>query len=178
MLLPRQKTPDLSLPLLGGGQFDLGADAGERGTVVTFYRGLHCPICATYLKELARLTPEFAKRGVKTIAISSDGEERTQAMADKVDASALRFAHSLSLTKAREWGLYISTSRGLTSIGIEEPALFSEPGLFLVNADQTLYYMSVQTMPFVRPHFSELLAGLDFVIDKNYPARGEYNGAV
>jgi hypothetical protein len=38
--------------------------------------------------------------------------------------------------------------------------------------------MSVQTMPFVRPHFSELLAAVDFAIEKNYPARGEYTGAV
>ena len=56
MLVPRQKTPNLSLPLLGGGVFDLTNDAGKRGTVVTFYRGLHCPVCATYLKELERLT--------------------------------------------------------------------------------------------------------------------------
>ncbi|RUS60396.1 AhpC/TSA family protein [Pseudorhodobacter sp. E13] len=178
MLIPRHKTPDLNLPLLGGGRFDLANPGTERGTVITFYRGLHCPVCATYLKELERLTPEFAKRGVGTLALSTDTEERTQAMADKIEAKSLRLAHGLSLEKAREWGLYISTSRGKTSIGIEEPALFAEPGLFLVNADQTLYYMSVQTMPFVRPHFSELLAALDFAIDKNYPARGEYTGAV
>ncbi|MEM8631726.1 MAG: peroxiredoxin-like family protein [Pseudomonadota bacterium] len=173
MLMPRQKTPDLTLPLLGGGTFDISNDGAERGTVVCFYRGLHCPICATYLAELEKLTPEFEKRGVKTVAISTDGDERTQAMADKIAAKNLRFAYDLTLEKAREWGLYISTSRGKTSIGIEEPALFSEPGLFLVNADQTLYYMSVQTMPFVRPHFSELLKALDFAIEKNYPARGE-----
>ena len=33
-------------------------------------------------------------------------------------------------------------------------------------------------MPFVRPHFSELVSALDFAIEKNYPARGEYDGAV
>ncbi len=75
-------------------------------------------------------------------------------------------------------GLYISTSRGKTSIGIEEPALFSEPGLFMVSDNRKLYYGSVQTMPFVRPHFDELLNALDFVIEKNYPARGDYTGAV
>lgn len=178
MLVPRQKTPALTLPLLGGGSFDLAQPGTERGTVLAFYRGLHCPLCATYLTELERLTPEFAKRGVGTLAISSDGQDRAQAMADKIGAKNLRIAHSLALTTARAWGLYISTSRGKTSIGIEEPALFSEPGLFLVNADQSLYYMSVQTMPFVRPHFSELLGALDFAIDKNYPARGEYTGEV
>lgn len=179
MLIPRQKTPDLSAPLVGGGQFDLATDGSERGLVLCFYRGLHCPICATYLRELERLTPEFAQRGVKTLAISSDGEERAQAMAEKIKAQELRFAYGLSLKEAREnWGLYISTSRGLTSINIEEPALFSEPGLFMITPEQTLYYASVQTMPFVRPHFSELLAALDFAIEKNYPARGEYTGDV
>jgi hypothetical protein len=33
-------------------------------------------------------------------------------------------------------------------------------------------------MPFVRPHFSELVAALDFAIANSYPARGEYTGAV
>ena len=178
MLMPRNAVPALSLPLLGGGQFDLSSEASERGTIVCFYRGLHCPICATYLKELEKLTPDFAQRGFGTIAISSDDAERTQAMSDKIEASALRFAHDLPLSVARDWGLYISTSRGKTSIGIEEPALFSEPGLFVVRADGTLYYMSVQTMPFVRPHFRELLGALDFAIEKDYPARGEYDGAV
>lgn len=178
MLIPRQKAPDLNLPMLGGETFDLASDGSKVGTIVCFYRGLHCPVCATYLKELERLTPEFAKRGVKTVAVSTDGLERTQEMADKFEAKDLRMAYDLSLKTAREWGLYISTSRGKTSIGIEEPALFAEPGLFLINPDQTLYYMSVQTMPFVRPHFSELLAAVDFAIDKNYPARGEYTGEV
>lgn len=178
MLMPRKKTPELSLPVLDGGAFDLASETGTQGTVICFYRGLHCPLCATYLKELEALTPEFEARGINTVAVSSDGQERTQSMADKIGATQLRMAYDLSLEKAREWGLYISTSRGKTSIGIEEPALFSEPGLFLVNPDQTLYFMSVQTMPFVRPHFKELLGAVDFAIANTYPARGEYEGAV
>jgi hypothetical protein len=73
----------------------------------------------------------------------------------------------------RTWGLYISSSRGKTSAGVEEPALFTEPGLFLVRSDGTLYFASVQTMPFARPHFDEILQALDFVIANDYPARGE-----
>ncbi|SLN14904.1 AhpC/TSA family protein [Pseudoruegeria aquimaris] len=178
MLLPRQKTPGLTLPTLNHGTFDLAGEGAERGTVICFYRGLHCPICATYLKELERLTGAFAERGVKTIAVSSDGEERARAMAEKIDAKDLRIAYDLPLSVAKDWGLYISTSRGKTSIGIEEPALFSEPGLFMVTPEQTLYYGSVQTMPFVRPHFSELVGALDFAIANDYPARGEYTGPV
>ena len=73
MLMPRQKTPNLKLQTLDHGAFDLSNDGSERGTVVCFYRGLHCPICATYLTELEKRTADFAERGVKTIAISSDG---------------------------------------------------------------------------------------------------------
>jgi peroxiredoxin len=178
MLLPRQKTPDLTVETLDHDSFDLGNDGAERGTIICFYRGLHCPICANYLKDFQRHEAEFAERGYQSIAISSDAADRARQMADKVGANSLRFGYGMSLAKAREWGLYISTSRGKTSIGIEEPALFSEPGLFVVSNDQTLYYGSVQTMPFVRPHFSELVGAIDFAIANDYPARGEYTGEV
>ncbi len=178
MLTPRHKTPDLSLDTVAHGNFNLATEASERGTVLCFYRGLHCPICATYLTDLEKNIDAFKERGVSVIAISSDTQERAQQMADKITASSLRIAYGLDLPKAREWGLYISASTGKTSIGIEEPALFSEPGLFMVSPDQSLYYGSVQTMPFVRPHFSELVGALDFAIPNNYPARGEYTGTV
>ena len=177
-LIPRQAVPPLLVPTLDHGLFRLSEDAATNFTLVVFYRGLHCPICMKYLLELGRLLPEFEKRGVKVVAISSDVRERAQAMADKLNSPGLRLGHDLSLTTAREWGLFISTSRGTTSIGIEEPALFSEPGVFIVRPDGTLYYGAVQTMPFARPHFDELLAALDFALAKNYPARGEYIGEV
>lgn len=177
-LVPRQPVPALALPLVGGGRFVLGAAPPERFDLIVFYRGLHCPICAKYLIELERLAPEFSKRGVDIVAVSSDEAERAQDMATKVNAQSVRFAYGLSLASARQWGLYVSTSRGSTSIGIEEPALFSEPGVFLVKPDGTLYYGAVQTMPFARPSFQDLLGAIDFAIAKDYPARGEYIGAV
>ena len=178
MLIPRQTVPALTVQTLGGGSFDLSAESADVATLVVFYRGLHCPICATYLKELGRLLPDLKERGVEVIALSSDDQERTQQMADKVGFDDLTFGYGLPLTMAKDWGLYISTGRGKTSIGIEEPDLFSEPGVFLVKPDGTLYFASVQTMPFVRPHFQEMLGALDFVKKNDYPARGEYTGAV
>ena len=178
MLMPRQPVPALQVPNLAHGPFTLADDAAANFTLVVFYRGLHCPICLKYLLELGRLQAEFDKRGVKVIALSSDVQERAQAMAAKLNATGLRMGYGLGLPSAREWGLYISTSRGTTSIGIEEPALFSEPGVFIVRPDGTLYYGAVQTMPFARPHFDELLAAIDFALAKSYPARGEYTGAV
>jgi peroxiredoxin len=176
--MPRQAVPPLKVPTLNHGSFTLGEDEAPNFTLVVFYRGLHCPICLKYLLELGRLQPEFDKRGVKVIAVSSDGRERAQGMVDKLPTPGLRMGYDLSLTTAREWGLFISTSRGTTSIGIEEPPLFSEPGVFIVRPDGALYYGAVQTMPFARPHFDELLAALDFALAKNYPARGEYAGPV
>lgn len=176
MLLPRRKTPELTVQTLNHGTFDLAEEGASLGTLICFYRGLHCPICANYLRELEKSVAKFEERGVHTIAISADPHARAQQMAESIDAKSLRIGYDLPLSKAREWGLFISTSRGKTSIGIEEPALFSEPGLFLVQKDQSLFFSSIQTMPFSRPHFSELLGAIDFVIDKNYPARGEYNG--
>jgi peroxiredoxin len=178
MLIPRQATPALMVPTLQHGTFDLSADGAEHFTLIVFYRGLHCPICMKYLLELSRLLPEFEKRGVKVIALSSDTKERTAQMAEKINAPGLRMGYGLELNVARQWGLYISTSRGLTSIGIEEPALFSEPAVYIVRPDTTLYYGAAQTMPFGRPNFSDLLGAIDFALAKNYPARGEYTGAV
>ncbi len=64
-------------------------------------------------------------------------------------------------------------ARGMTSAGVEEPERFSEPALYLIRPDGTLYFGSVQTMPFARAHFSDILAAIDFVLKNNYPARGE-----
>jgi peroxiredoxin len=178
MLIPRQPVPALALPLVGGGRFDLAAEAPDWGTLVVFYRGLHCPICIGYLGELEKLVGDFGAKGVGVVAVSSDGEERARAMAERIGAKSLRIAYDLALPLARDWGLFVSTSRGKTSIGIDEPALFSEPGIFIIRPDGTLYYGAVQTMPFARPHFRELLAGLDFVQKNDYPARGEHTGPV
>jgi peroxiredoxin len=175
-LTPRQPVPALNIPLVGGDRFVLGAAPGNTFDLIVFYRGLHCPICAKYLMELERLMPEFEKRGVNVIAVSSDSAERAEAMAEKIKAVQLKVGYAISLQSARQWGLYISASRGQTSIGIDEPALFSEPAVFIVRPDGTLYYGSTQTMPFARPQFQDLLAAVDFAVAKNYPARGEYTG--
>lgn len=176
MLMPRTMAPELKVETLRHGVFDLELESPALMTLVCFYRGLHCPVCAGYLKELEKLTPSFEERGISTIAISSDDEGRARQMADKVSTDKLRFGYGLPLRTARDWGLHISMSRGRTSIGIEEPALFSEPGVFLIKPDSTIYWLSVQSMPFARPNFSEMLQAVDFVIRTDYPARGDYQG--
>ncbi len=178
MLFPTEKVPALVVPTNSHGVFDLAAQTPAHFTMLVFFRGLHCPLCVKYLKELGALLPALEERGVKAIAISSDTEQRSLEMAAKVGAPELTFGYGLPLQMARDWGLYLSKGIGKTSVGIEEPAVFAEPGLFLVRPDGTLYYGAVQTMPFARPGFADLMMAIDYAIGKNYPARGEYQGAV
>ena len=172
-LFPRQPVPALSVATVGGGQWTLADQHPEHFTLVVVYRGLHCPICAGYLRDLDTKLPEFTRRGVSVVAISSDDAARAATAKEKWKLGALTVGYGLDLDTARRWGLYISSGHGSTSAGVEEPALFVEPGLFLIRADGTLYFASVQTMPFARPAFADILGALDYVIAKNYPARGE-----
>jgi peroxiredoxin len=172
-LMPRRPVPPLAVPSLSGKGVALVAKPAGAFSLVVFYRGYHCPVCRAYLAELNRLADDFAQRGVELLVLSSDTEERARKAADEWSLDRLDIGYGLPLDVARRWSLYVSTSRGVTSTGVEEPAQFSEPGIFLVRPDLTLYWSSIQTMPFARPHFKDMLGAIDFVIAKNYPARGE-----
>lgn len=165
---PREEVPSLVLPAVGGGKFDLAAARPRSFTMLAFYRGLHCPICGVYLRDLDQVRNEFLKLGVQPIAISTDTKDRAEQSKKIWGIEGLPIAYGLSIELARQWGLYISAS-----IEEDEPALFAEPGLFLIRPDQTLYAASIQTMPFARPRFSEIREAIEFVTKNNYPARGE-----
>ncbi len=173
---PRQAAPKLSLPLAGGGTFDLAETAAENFTLLFFYRGLHCPICKRQLGALQAKLDEFAALGVSVVALSMDSKERAERAKAEWEVPNLPIAYGLSGDQAHEWGLFFSGGIGTTSTGIEEPTCFSEPGLFVVRPDGTLFASSVQSMPFTRPPLAELLGGLKYIIENEYPARGELPG--
>lgn len=177
-LFPRQPVPPLGVPLAGGGSFDLAAENPEQFTLVVFYRGLHCPLCKAQLRDLEAKLPEFEKRGVGVVAVSTDVQGRAEQTKSDWGLQNLRIGYGLGLRQARAWGLYVSSSNGETSAGLEEPPRFAEPALYLVRPDGTLYFGSVQTMPFARPQFSDVLSAIDFVVAKGYPARGEVTATV
>ena len=172
-LMPRQPVPALDVPTLDGERWTLADSKPKNFNLIVFYRGLHCPICATYIRDLDRKVAQFRERGVEPVVISGDSEDRARETKENWGLENLTIGHGLAIDAAREWGLYISTSRGKTSVGVLEPPLFSEPGLFLVRPDATLYASAVNTMPFARPNFGELMKALDFIIERDYPARGE-----
>jgi len=172
-LIPRQRVPELSLPLAGGGRWRLSDQKPKHFTMLAFYRGMHCSVCRDYLGHLQSMHAAFSSQGVTPIAISMDNAERACSAEAGWGLDDLCVAYDLSLLQAREWGLYVSRGAGVSSLGIEEPPTFVEPAVFLIRPDRTLYYASVQSMPFGRPSFAELLSGIEKAVAKNYPARGE-----
>lgn len=172
-VIPRQPVPALSVETVGGGRWTLAEQTPESFSLIVVYRGLHCPICKPYLRDLERRLDDLAALGVEVIAISSDDEERARNTVQDWGLDRLAIGYGLDFDTAREWGLYISSGIGKTSAGVEEPDLFVEPGLFLVRPDGTLYFASVQTMPFARPRFEDVVPAIKMVRERDYPARGE-----
>ncbi|WP_031429180.1 peroxiredoxin-like family protein [Flavimarina sp. Hel_I_48] len=168
MIKPTEKVPNLELDLINDTKWDLSKQNAEQFTLVVFYRGLHCPVCKKYLEDLKTKLEDFEERGVNVIAVSMDTEERAKKTGDKWAIESLPIGYDLTEDAAREWGLYISNA-----IKDTEPDVFSEPGLFLIKPDGTLYCSAVQSMPFARPDFKALLKAIDFIQEEDYPARGK-----
>ena len=165
---PQEKVPHLELDLINGTKWDMSKQDPEKYTMILFYRGYHCPVCKKQLESLKDKLQEFVDRGVNVVAISMDTEERAKKAGDEWDISSIPVAYELSKEQAKEWGLYLS--KGISD---KEPELFSEPGMFLIKKDGTLYCSSIQSMPFARPALNDILGAIDFVEKEGYPARGE-----
>ncbi|NVO85999.1 peroxiredoxin-like family protein [Hymenobacter terrestris] len=168
MIKPRTQVPSLDVNLIGGGRFSLADAKPEYMTMLVFYRGHHCPVCRKSLQQLQTKLADFEALGIKAVAISANTQELAEKTKQDWKIADVSLGYGLSTAKAREWGLFIS--KGISD---SEPAEFSEPGVFLVRPDGTLYASTIQTMPFARPDFEDLLGGLKFIKDKDYPARGE-----
>lgn len=167
-LLPSKAVPDFTVAMTDGGKFQLSQRLGDNFTLLLFYRGGHCPICKMQLRDLQGRLADFAKRGITVVAMSMDNKERAQKAAAEWGIDDLMIGYDLNENLARDLGLYISAGRP----GGTEPSVYSEPALLLVKPDQTLYFASIQSMPFTRPSLDQLLQGIDYAIESGYPARG------
>lgn len=167
-LMPNSKAPPLDVETMEGGRWSLAARKPKNFTLVVFYRGLHCPVCKGYLGDLESKLGDFAARGVEAIAVSGDPRDRAAEAKKDWGLEKLTIGYGMSVEAMRAWGLYVSKS-----IREGETALFNEPGLFLIRPDGTVYYVGINSMPFGRPSLAEMLQRLDFILEKNYPARGE-----
>lgn len=166
-LATAKPAPKLEIATLGGSQWQLSAQQPENFSLIVFYRGIFCPICHSYLSELDQLLPDFNKLGVMAIAISGDDQEDAQQSKQEWEINNLTIGYSLTLEQMQDWGLYISNGEF-----DHEPAIFCEPGFFLVNAEGILTYAGINSAPFGRPPIKEMLSGIEFIVKNKYPIRG------
>ncbi|BFP43543.1 peroxiredoxin-like family protein [Flavobacteriaceae bacterium GF1] len=165
---PKHKAPNLKFPLLDGRQWHLNEQNPQSFTLVVFYRGLHCPICKKYLQQLEALLPDFQERGVNVVAVSMDSEKRARLSRKDWALKDLTMGYKLDLETAKKWGLYISSA-----VKEGEPDIFSEPGLFLIDANNEVYYAAVNSNPWGRPYLASFVKAVDYIVKSGYPARGE-----
>jgi peroxiredoxin len=163
-----EAAPALSFPLLSGETFTLTDRQPKNFTVVIFYRGAHCPICLNYIQEIEENYPTALDSGTEIVVVSMDTKDAAEASTKNI-ARTVPVGYGLTEEMARSWGLYISGARD----GSNEPAIFSEPGLFVICPDTTVSMAMIQSSPFTRPSIQQLLDGLGYMIEHKYPARGE-----
>ena len=135
--------------------------------MVVVFRGVQCSHCKQQLVELNSQLTEFHQRNVEVIAVSADTEERGERAINEWDLSELRIGYDLSLAYARKMGLYISEANK----DVEMPQ-FSEPGIFLIKPDQTLFAAWVASYPFARPQIDQVLRCIDFAVEGSLLPRG------
>ncbi len=71
-----KKAPDISLPLLGGGNFSL-EDALKKGPVVLAFFKISCPVCQFAFPYLQRLYEAFKETDFTIIGVSQNDEAAT-----------------------------------------------------------------------------------------------------
>lgn len=165
---PRQPAPPLEVKLVDGGTWRLSDAKPANFEMIVFYRGLHCPVCKTYLGELEAKLPEFERRGVDVIALSTDSREKAAQAKSEWGLKQLRIGCELPIATARAWDLFISTA-----IRDGEPPVFSEPGLFLTKPDGTLFFAAHGSAPWGRPPLDQMLRGIDVATERKMLARGD-----
>lgn len=165
--MPGKEVPELIINTINGIKWDLREHQPENFSLLVFYRGFHCPICKAYLEELNKNIEDFRKLGVNIICISANNESLAENTIVEWDIERLTIGYGMSTAAARKWDLYISEGKDK-----KEPAVFFEPGIFLVRPDNALYAASIQSMPFARPGIVDLLKSIKFIIRNDYPLRG------
>jgi peroxiredoxin len=181
LIQTNKQAPAFSHSTSGGSVFTLADQTPDKFTIVIVYRGLHCPLCKMFLKEVEAYHQEAISQGYKIVAVSMDPKEKADEFAkevaasmdegDKRDVLELPIAYGLTEAEASQWGLYLSNTRDEAP---GEPDVFAEPGFFVIRPDNTIFMAQVQSAPFSRPSITQLIGGLNYAHENKYPTRGTH----
>jgi peroxiredoxin len=117
--------PDISLPTLQGGKFNLAA-ALEKGPVVLAFFKVSCPVCQMAFPFFERLHQAFRGKNVQVVGVSQDSAQDTAAYAKQFGIT-----FPLALDDAKKYPA--SSAYQLTNV----------PSLFLVNPGGEIEVSSV-----------------------------------
>lgn len=110
----------------------------------------------------------FAAIGVEVLVCSANSKALAEKAVEEWKVDKLRVGYGVTREDAARWGLFVSGK-----IKDNEPEYFLEPGLFVIRPDGELYASVAQTMPFSRPSGEQALSSLTWIVENEYPARGE-----
>ncbi|MEM7792068.1 MAG: redoxin domain-containing protein [Verrucomicrobiota bacterium] len=162
--------PEITLPLVGGGEATLGQPSDPANWRLVFiYRGLHCPICHQYLKKLDGLKDQFLKTKAEIIVASGDPREKAEQMVQE-ESLSLQVAYGLSVAQMQSLGVWISQPRPTEEVKIP----FPEPAMFAINTDGKIQLIDQSNTPFNRADLNELLETVEWIQENDYPIRGTY----
>ncbi len=128
---------------------------GNGRAIVIFYRGFHCRICFRYVRRWAAFQKSFERLGFTVVAVSADSREKAEQTQSEWFTDKLTIAHSFPVEEAVSLGLHHSQGSG-----IDQPANFFEPALFVLDTDRRIMISSVQNSAFARPDVEQLLEDL------------------
>ena len=117
--------PDISLPILNGGNFSL-PDALKRGPVLAAFFKVSCPVCQYTFPYLERLHKAYGDRKITIIGVSQNDRQETAAFMKEYGVT---FPVVLDDPKAYE----VSNAYGLTNV----------PTMFLIGEDGEIEISSV-----------------------------------
>ena len=117
--------PPVSLPLLGGGNFDL-ASALKKGPVLLAFFKVSCPVCQMAFPYIERIHKQFPKSKLQIVGVSQNDAKATAAFAKEYGVT---FPIVLEDTDK----FAVSNHYGLTNV----------PTLFLVSPDGKIELSSV-----------------------------------
>ena len=106
------RAPEVSLPLLGGGKFDLAA-ALKRGPVLLAFFKVSCPVCQMTFPYLERIHKQSGQAKLQVIGVSQNDAQQTAAFAKEY---GVNFPIALDDTDKYP----VSNAYGLTNV----PTLF------------------------------------------------------
>ncbi|MEI8616944.1 redoxin domain-containing protein [Pseudoalteromonas sp. B193] len=137
--------------------------------MIVVYRGQHCSKCTAQLNELAKVHKDFKDAGVEVVAVSGDSHEQLNKHLEKIDIN-FPIYYGLTIEQMTDLGLHISEPRS----DAETDHPFAEPGIFVLNEKNQLQMVDISNSPFVRPDLEQLLGGIKFSRENDYPIRGTF----